>query len=243
MVRARTCPPCFHRLVSLVLGDVFALTLVACSRQEGIRRYEEPEEAVDSVQDIGDMASQASPAGGGPRLAYKTPQGWKQGQVGGMRKAAFRVDDGDRKVEITVIDLAASAGELLPNVNRWRQQIHLGEITQEELAKAIRPIQVAGGEGHYIELVGPEDAKSRQAILGVVAIREGQAWFVKLWGDSELALREKPRFEEFVSSLKFEATAGGGAPSASHGGGPQTATDGQGSPLQFPIKTKPGSSN
>ena len=50
-----------------------------------------------------------------------------------MRKAAFEIEDGEQRVEMTVIDLSVRAGGLLPNVNRWRGQIQLEKVTQEEL--------------------------------------------------------------------------------------------------------------
>ena len=173
------------------------------------------------------MPSQARPANEAPRLTCDTPQGWTPGSTGGMRKLAFAVQDGERKVEITAIDLAASAGGLLPNVNRWRGQIQLSEITQEELDKAVKPIPVAGAEGQYVELVGPEDADPRQAILGVVAMLGERAWFFKLSGDADLALREKERFEEFVKSVRFETPKANRAPSVA------TAAGAGASPLVF----------
>jgi hypothetical protein len=136
-----------------------------------------------------------------------------------MRKAAFVVQDGGRKVEITAIDLTANSGTLLANVNRWRGQIQLPEITQAELDKSVSRIQVADAEGSYVELMGPEKADARQAVLAVVAVRGEQAWFFKLWGDADLALREKSRFEQFVKSVRFVATGGEGPPSVSTGAG------------------------
>jgi hypothetical protein len=173
------------------------------------------------------MGSGAAPTSNGLRLAYDMPKGWAPGKVGGMRRAAFVVQEGERKVEITAIDLAARAGALLPNVNRWRGQIQLGEITQAELDKAIRLIPVAGVQGHYVELVGPAEADSRQAILGAVAIRGERAWFFKLWGDAELALREKARFESFVKTVRFVTPEDDGPASVS------TAAGGGNSPLKY----------
>lgn len=167
------------------------------------------------------MAPLGQPASGSLRLTYDTPEGWAPGEVNRMRKAAFVVQDGERKVEITAIDLDASAGALLPNVNRWRQQVQLDEITQAELEETVSPIELGGEGGHYVEIVGPEEADSRQAILGAVVVQGGKAWFFKLWGDAELALQEKERFREFVASVQFAAPNHGGslATSASRGGG------------------------
>lgn len=137
-------------------------------------------------------------------LKYDAPQGWKPGKAGGLRKAAFEVQADGQHVEITVIDLAEAAGEVLPNVNRWRGQVKLGETTDAELKKEAKQIEVDGVEGIYVELIGPESTSPRQTILGVIAIHGGKSWFIKLQGDSELAAREKSHFEEFVKSVKFQ---------------------------------------
>ncbi|MFV2066460.1 MAG: hypothetical protein ACC645_05730 [Pirellulales bacterium] len=212
-------------------------TCSACSQQQEISRYEEPsEDATDGIRDLAAALPQAPfwPSRSTTQLAYDTPDGWLQGQVSGMRKAAFRVEDGERKVEVTVIDLAAQAGALLPNVNRWRQQIQLGEISQEDLLKSTTALQVAGKQAHYVEILGPEDQKPRQAILAVVAIREGKAWFLKLWGDAELALQEKQRFQDFAASLRFEPIAQSGA-NTHPPMGPPTGSAPVASPLAYDV--------
>jgi hypothetical protein len=149
-------------------------------------------------------ATQEPPAdASGSGLKYDVPEGWKPGKSGGLRKAAFEVQADDQHVEITVIDLAEAAGEVLPNVNRWRGQVKLGETTDAELKQEARSIEVGGVRGTYVELIGPESASPRQTILGVIAIHGGKSWFIKLQGDTELAAREKGRFEEFVKSVRF----------------------------------------
>ena len=136
-------------------------------------------------------------------LTYETPEGWKPGRTGGLRKAAFEISADGRKAEMTVIDLAPGAAGLLPNINRWRLQIQLGKMTQAQLDKQIQKIKVDGHPGHYIYLVGPEEAKPRSAMLGVIVVAGGRAWFLKLTGDAKLVEREKKRFEQFARSLRF----------------------------------------
>ncbi len=75
-----------------------------------------------------------------------------------MREAAFRVEDGDRAVNVNFMAMPGTVERLLLNVNRWRRQVQLGAITQEELDETLQTIQVAGVEGNYVESVGPEDA-------------------------------------------------------------------------------------
>ena len=155
----------------------------------------------------GDSANAEKPPADAPAastgLTFDTPAGWQPGQLNEMRKAAFAVDDGSQKVEITVVALPAFAGDLMSNVNRWRGQLHLPEATPEDLTKEVKPISIDGAKGSYIELVGPADPAPRQSIIGAMAAVGEQVWFVKLSGDAKLAQREKPKFNAFLKSIKF----------------------------------------
>ena len=132
-------------------------------------------------------------------IAYEAPSEWTPGRMNEFRKAAFNVADGDATAEITVIDLELGAGDLLQNVNRWRDQVGLPAATAAEVAESTKKISTLGASGDYVELFGPKGG-----ILGVRVLAGGKSWFVKLTGDVDLAKREKPRFEEFVKSLKLK---------------------------------------
>ncbi|MCH7989747.1 MAG: hypothetical protein IID46_11455 [Planctomycetes bacterium] len=140
-------------------------------------------------------------------LSYTTPEGWSPGKLSFLRKAAFEVIDLglEQKIEITVISVG---GDLLSNVNRWRGQIQLQEITQAELDRDLKTIEVDGDASPYVDLVGPEKPKPRQSILAVIATNSGRTWFIKLKGDAELAAREKQNFESFVRSIRFSKPDG-----------------------------------
>ena len=122
-----------------------------------------------------------------------------------MRKAAFVVEDGSQKVEITVVALPPFAGDLLSNVNRWRGQLHLPETTAEEMTKDVKAISIDGAKGSYIDLVGPADPAPQKTILGAMATAGDHVWFIKLIGDAKLAEREQPKFDAFLKSIKFAA--------------------------------------
>jgi hypothetical protein len=149
-----------------------------------------------------DQPSQPSP------LVYDKPESWTESEVSGMRKAAFTVTDGDRQAEITVIDLSASAGDLLANVNRWREQIQLDPTTQSQLDETVEQITIDESSADYVELFGPDDAEPRQAIIGAVLSNADRTWFFKLAGPAELVRREKERFRSFLESVQFRSASG-----------------------------------
>ncbi len=138
-------------------------------------------------------------------VTYEAPADWELGQrvvsrsaFAVPREAAFVVNEDDRSAEITITALGAAAGDVLPNVNRWRGQIGLEPINEEQLAAEAQKVDMNGVEGEYFRLMGKE-----QAILGVIATHGGKAWFVKLQGDHDLAVKLQEQFETFVRSIKY----------------------------------------
>ncbi len=144
-------------------------------------------------------APPAAKAAASDGLSFDTPSGWTAGKPNAFSQVALQVVDGDKKAEVTVSEVG---GDFLSNVNRWRSQIGLASVDAAELAKETKKIESLGTTSDYVELVGPA-ADKRQSILGVRIEASGRTWFVKFRGDAELAEREKPRFEQFVKSLKI----------------------------------------
>jgi hypothetical protein len=139
-------------------------------------------------------------------LKYEVPAGWHEGQAGGMRKAAFEVEDGSRKVSITVVVTeGALAADIGANVNRWRGQIGLPTADKKDVAAMVKPIEVGDTAGSFVEIIGPKESAPQQAVYGAIAPREDKVWSVTMRGDAELAAKEKERFEAFVKSIQFGA--------------------------------------
>jgi hypothetical protein len=141
-------------------------------------------------------------------LTYTIPEGWKKHpNPDRLHRAAFFVSDGGKQAETTVTPFPGQAGGLLANVNRWRGQIQIGPVTQEQLRKDLNTIEIAGDPCPYVDLLGP--AAEGQRILGIVAERGGQTWFIKMKGPADLVGKQKPAFEAFAKSLKFNGDRGG----------------------------------
>ena len=141
-----------------------------------------------------------APASGEVPFTATPPADWSEGKVGGMRKAAFVIEDGDQKAEVTVIDLARDAGDRLANVNRWRGQVGLEPIDEAQLRQSLRPIDVGELSGDFVDLVG----SAGQTILGVIVDRGEKTWFFKLQGDSKVASAQQADFENYVRSVKWK---------------------------------------
>jgi hypothetical protein len=151
--------------------------------------------------------------GAGPRkpkplpITYKAPDGWtetgpRMEGSGGFQVpifTAFQVGNPEKKTEATVTTMPAGNVPLLNQVNRWRGQVGLRSITQDDLDK--KPpsiIRVGGAEAPYIDLAGSE-----KRMLIVLARQGGATWFFKLLGNPEVVDNNKSQFESFVKSVQF----------------------------------------
>jgi hypothetical protein len=143
-------------------------------------------------------------------LQYDKPEGWKEKpDPTGIRLLVFQIGDGGKSADAAITALSGPAGGLLANVNRWRNQIHLEQVDEEQLHKELQQIEVAGTAAAYVDLTGPEFAgRPSQRILGVVLPRGAQTWFFTIKGPADLVEKQKPAFEAFVKSVRFDVDRG-----------------------------------
>ncbi len=87
---------------------------------------------------------------GGDGVRWTLPDGWREERGGEMRFATVTLPDA---LEVTVTALPPSSGDLLANVNRWRQQLGL-EPTRDVPATTI---EIDGAKGTVV-VIGAGDA-------------------------------------------------------------------------------------
>jgi hypothetical protein len=130
------------------------------------------------------------------RVRGTPPPEWKPGPVTGMRKACFRMQSDGQSLEVTVI---TAGGNLLANVNRWRGQLELSPINEEQLEKSIVDVKAGNADGKYVALFGSLET----ILVAVFPSTGGGSWFVKLRGNQDLVKNQAAAFKTFITSLRF----------------------------------------
>jgi hypothetical protein len=195
--------------------------LVGCDRGQ-VQEYR-----VSKEQPLGQAQTQAAalPPGhpdvsgaAAPALQYKRPADWQEAPLGEMRAASFRVPGKDGKqADVSAIPLPGLAGSDLDNVNRWRGQVGLPGVSEEELAKLAQPVQIAAQAASLYEQAGTNPGSGdKSRILAAITRRDGIAWFFKMTGDDALVAAQKPAFVEFLTSVNFTASPAQAQLPASH---------------------------
>jgi hypothetical protein len=200
----------FPALIAAGLLAGVSLTAAGCAPEDEIAHYSTPKpESIETpitrpagmpAMPPGMMpgAGRPSPSASADDLQFKKPEGWTEAAPKPLTLKVFEKVEGDQRIEITI---SVAGGDLTQNMNRWRSQINLPEVSADELAKEYKPIEVNGIAGKYIEMNSTEPSK--QSIYGAVIDDDGATWFIKLRGSTALAEQERANFTEFAKSVTW----------------------------------------
>jgi hypothetical protein len=147
---------------------------------------------------------------------FNAPPSWRTMPPSEIRKAAFTIDDGDKKAIVTVIDFRADAGPMiadpLQNVNQWRSAIGLAALDEAALKSVTESVEIDGKPATYARIVAdaskPDESKIRLATLAAMVKVGERVWFFKMMGDVELVTSQENEFKSFLKSVRFAAERG-----------------------------------
>jgi hypothetical protein len=136
---------------------------------------------------------------------WNIPSNWKETPAGMMVLKSFSVsDDAGHEAKISISAFPGDVGGTLANVNRWRTQLSLEPITQQDLPKETTSIDVLGGKATLVDVKGTDSKTGKPARLAAAMVRHGEkSWFYKLMGDEQVVGREKEAFLKFVETVRY----------------------------------------
>jgi len=213
-----------------LLSLSFAL---GCQRSE-VGTYVVPkEEATRTLASAPAGVADLNAGAGQPVVRWTLPTGWFERPGDPMRVGSFAVTNAAGKsADISVIPLAGTGGSDLGNVNRWRGQVGLEPVTDQELATLWEKAELGGLSARLVDLVGKsEKPESSLHMLAAMATSGNTTWFFKMAGDKDLVAEQKPGFLAFLKSVQFtsgEPAVAAGGPGALPAGHP---------PLEGAVKT------
>lgn len=137
-------------------------------------------------------------------MTWKTPEGWTEGPAGsGMITVAFTVGEGDSEVRTTIMALGGDGGGVLPNVNRWRNQVGLDPLSKLADQES-RTLKVDGNDTVIYDLIAPEgDDATRMRIVVGMLVTPARTWYFKMMGASALVGDNIKSFDALLESVSF----------------------------------------
>jgi hypothetical protein len=160
------------------------------------------------IGDVGAMPAQPAPASSGSsegKPSWQVPSGWAEVPAGQFLVAKFSITGADNaQAAVNVSMSAGEGGGLAGNINRWRGQLGLNQLSDEEVSKLVAPIDTPAGKAMLVDMTGSDPRSGQKArLVGAVVPQSGRTWFYKLMGNEQVVAREKDAFSKFVSATKY----------------------------------------
>ena len=135
---------------------------------------------------------------------YTTPEGWQERPASSARQVDFQVA-GDPNAEAYFAVLGGGGGGLVANVNRWRKQMGLTDLTEAEVT-ALPKQKLLGHDATFVTMDGAfagmgSEAKENYRLVGLIAIAGDQALFAKMTGPIPVLEGQQENFLAFAASL------------------------------------------
>ncbi|MEM9084144.1 MAG: hypothetical protein AAGB34_11155, partial [Planctomycetota bacterium] len=132
---------------------------------------EQVPEAVDAEEPLDEAA------GDEVSEPWVVPIGWlRDPEPRPMRLATYRIVKDDTEVEVAITRFPGRVGGDLANVNRWRNQMGLGPIDRDVLAKSLERFSSEGFDGYEIRI---ESDSNVMLASGVYEVAHDRTWFVR----------------------------------------------------------------
>src|SRR3954468_15186205 len=131
--------------IKMAVAGFATLFLVAGCKRDEVQVYRIAKDQTPPAIDMANNASTLPPghpdvtAGPGESVApltWKTPGGWTEVPPTELRVASFKVNQGGKMADVSVIPLQGMAGTDEANVNRWRGQVGLSAVSADDLHKS-----------------------------------------------------------------------------------------------------------
>jgi hypothetical protein len=190
----------FLRAIPVIFAAaIFCLGIASCDNQV-IEVYQVPKENA-AQQIVSDGLVPPAPAN---PAQWKKPADWEEQPLSEMRVGSFKfTDKNGSSADVSITAFPGEAGGLASNVNRWRAQVQLPPLPENELEQTIRRTDLDGTPVSLVDISTPVNSAKPSRIIGAVLERPDQTWFVKMTGEPALLEKQRPIFLDFVNSFQF----------------------------------------
>jgi len=154
---------------------------------------------------------------------FERPEGWEELPATQFRQINLRVAEApDSEVYLSV--LPGGGGGLLANLNRWRAQMGLEPMTEQEM-NALPTMRLLGGDALFVDLDGVYGGMSGELnhpefkLFGLAKVADNTGYFVKMTGPAAVLETERDNFRAFTASIHSHAPG----ESHDHGASPAPA--------------------
>lgn len=194
------------RYTLLIAAVLSAAALSACdSSSDTATSTPAPKSAPASPQAVPlpiPGAAQADAPAAEENITWTLPAGWKENPEPKPMRIATLLSD--TNVEISITGFGGTVGGPLMNINRWRGQVNLGEITEAALPTATTQVPTASGQASLLDVTNPNPTEPDKARIIAASIPgKSKTFFIKMGpGPKDRLEQAKLAFLELLKTVK-----------------------------------------
>jgi hypothetical protein len=160
---------------------------------------------IGNLPATGQGAPPVAPAADPQRPEWQAPASWKEIDGGPFLISKFAIAGEAGEAAVNVSMSAGAGGGLAANVNRWRGQLGLADLSNDQLADQATSVDIPGGKATFVDMAGTDVKSSQKArLIAAVVPRGQQTWFYKLMGTPATVEANKDAFMSFVKGVKYK---------------------------------------
>lgn len=181
--------------LSAAFGCLF---LLGGCEKDSVRIYEVPTERIIESGEFSSVAEGAIESTVDYGLLWSVPESWETQAVGSMRLASYRSSDG---IEIAVSKFPGDVGGDLANINRWRRQLSMPQVTSLKEVEGLATYSVPAGDGQLLRLRPSSDPETQSFNVFWMSY-SGETWFFKFSGSAAALNASESNLEHWLQSIE-----------------------------------------
>ena len=171
--------------------------MLSCDSSNHIRTYHLPKNITKNEPQKNKIIESRSSG-----FTWEKPDSWIPSQGSSMRIASFDVPFSTGMGDLSVMELGGEGGGLVANVNRWRGQIGLEPLEENEIRAQAQPGESDVGPYQIFQLIN--DSNSDTAMLTAILPMNNSTLYIKLTASIDGIMDLEKDFKTFCSSIKYD---------------------------------------
>jgi hypothetical protein len=177
---------------SLFTVGTLCLITTGCGEPPAIRQYVvERENEKDLTSDL--LRREFTPI----PFRWNAPGTWKLASNDQFSLRAWTTGPPTEQARITLGQFPAHSG-IPPQVQRWRRQLGLEQVREEDAMKSVNELKTKNGAGSFATVRGESET-----ILAFILPIESNYWIFRFRGTNEIAKANSDVFHKFCESLDY----------------------------------------
>ena len=177
---------------------IYIFLFFSCDENRYVKSFRAPKKNFGlNQQNIKPVISDTNLSG----LSWDLPSTWVPSKGHSMRLASFDIPFSNGVGDLSIVSLGGESGGLLANVNRWRKQINLVPITENEILSLSTKGESKIGPYRVFKMIN--ESNINKAILAAVLPTTGKTFYIKLTASITGVAELELVFQKFCSSIGF----------------------------------------